>query len=78
MYKQRTGAKKKLTFFGGTPLTLHYMSLLFHNKNRNYIRMLNFESFMIDNVPDSVREFVHQNKMLSKEIKPIIKTRHKI
>ena len=35
------------------------MSLLFHNKNSNYIRMLNIELLMIDNnkAPDLVREF---------------------
>ena len=49
------------------------MSLLFNNKNSNYIRMLNIELLMIDNnkAPDLVREFALQNKMLSKEIKTI-------
>ena len=37
------------------------MSLLFHNKNSNYIRMLNFELFMINNAPNPVREFILQN-----------------
>ena len=37
-------------------------------KHSNY----NFELFMIDNAPYSVREFVLQNKMLAKEIKTMM------
>ena len=37
------------------------MSLLYHNKNTNYIRMLNFELFMINNAPDLVKEFILKN-----------------
>ena len=37
------------------------LSLLFHNKSSNYIRMLNFELHMINNAPDAVHEFILQN-----------------
>ena len=37
------------------------LSLLFHNKSSNYIRMLNFELYMVNNAPDKVKEFIFQN-----------------
>ena len=37
------------------------LSLLYHNKNSNYIRMLQFELYFIRNAPESVRHFLHQN-----------------
>ena len=37
------------------------LSLLFHNKSSNYIRMLNFELHMVNNAPDVVQEFIFKN-----------------
>ena len=37
------------------------LSLLFHNKSSNYIRMLNFELYMVNNAPDVVKEFIFEN-----------------
>ena len=37
------------------------LSVLYHNKNSNYIRMLQFELYLIRNAPESVRHFIHQN-----------------
>ena len=37
------------------------MLLLYHNKNSNYIRMLQFGLFLINKGPESVRKFIHQN-----------------
>ena len=37
------------------------LSLLYHNKNSNYIRMLHFELFMIQNAPEPVKQFVMMN-----------------
>ena len=51
---------------------LHYGAMSECIKHSNYNRMLNFELFMIDNAPDSVREFVLQNEMLAKETKTMM------
>ena len=37
------------------------LSVLYHNKNSNYIRMLQFELYLINKAPESVRKFIHQN-----------------
>ena len=37
------------------------LSLLYHNKHSNYIRMLHFELFMINNAPEPVKQFVMNN-----------------
>ena len=37
------------------------MSLLYHNKNSNYIKMLHFELAMIQSAPAVVKDFVYKN-----------------
>ena len=37
------------------------LSVLYHNKNSNYIRMLHFELYMMKNAPNPVKEFVYWN-----------------
>ena len=37
------------------------LSVLYHNKHTNYIRMLQFELYLINHAPESIREFVHLN-----------------
>ena len=37
------------------------LGLLYHNKNSNYIRMLHFELYLIQNAPEPVKEFILQH-----------------
>ena len=37
------------------------LSLLYHNKNSNYIKMLHFELAMVQSAPIEIKEFIHRN-----------------